>query len=109
MREMTRPLFQLRMIKKSDSDPIVMTASSTPSARSAISALGLRWRPAPMSLSAGDCSQTTISAPRRSNASAAARPPTPPPIMAMRGARAIRAPLLVMFVVRGRPMQTDLC
>jgi hypothetical protein len=39
----------------------------------------------------GDCSQTIISAPRRSSASAAARPPTPPPTMAMRGVRVIRA------------------
>ena len=91
MREMIRPLFQLRMIRKSDSDPTAMTASSTPRVRSAISALGLRLRPAPISLSAGDCSQTTISAPRRSSASAAARPPTPPPTMAMRGARVMQA------------------
>jgi hypothetical protein len=89
--QMTLPLFQLRMIRKSDSDPRAMTASSTPSTRSAISALGLRLRPAPISFSAGDCSHTTISAPRRSSASAAARPPTPPPTMAMRGARVIRA------------------
>jgi hypothetical protein len=48
--------------------------SSTPTTRSAISALGLRLRPAPISFSAGDCSQTTISAPRRSSASAVASP-----------------------------------
>src|SRR6266540_1811106 len=91
IREMIRPLFQLRMIRKSDSHPRAMTASSTPRTRSASSALGLRLRPAPISFSAGDCSQTTISAPCRSSASAAARPPTPPPTMAMRGARVIQA------------------
>src|SRR5262245_46758097 len=39
----------------------------------------------------GDCSQMTISAPRRSSASAAARPPMPPTTMAMRGARVMQA------------------
>src|SRR5262249_29350037 len=39
MDEMTRPLFQLRMIRKSDSDPRAITASSTPSTRSASRAL----------------------------------------------------------------------
>src|SRR5215471_19055382 len=108
MREMIRPLFQLRMIRKSDSDPRAMTASSTPRVRSAISALGLRFRPAPISFSAGDCSQTTISAPLRSSASAAARPPMPPPTMAMRGARLIHA---VQFADawRGIPATAHLC
>src|SRR5262249_18499298 len=108
IREMTRPLFQLRMIRKSDSHPRAMTASSTPRTRSASSALGLRLRPAPISFSAGDCSQTTISAPHRSSASAAARPPTPPPTMAMRGARLIHA---VQFadVWRGISATAHLC
>ena len=95
IREMIRPLFQLRMTRKSDSDPRATTWSSTPRTRRAISALGLRLRPAPISLNAGDCSQTTISAPRRSNASAVASPPTPPPTMAMRGTRLMQA---VQFV-----------
>src|SRR5262249_42527312 len=108
IREMIRPLFQLRMIRKSDSHPRAMTASSTPRTRSASSALGLRLRPAPISFSAGDCSQRIISAPCRSNASAAARPPTPPPTMAMRGARLIHA---VQFadVWRGIPATAHLC
>src|SRR5215468_3255708 len=91
IREMIRPLFQLRMTRKSDSHPRAMTWCSTPRTRSAMSALGLRLRPVPISFSAGDCSQTTISAPRLSSASAVASPPTPPPTMAMRGTRLIQA------------------
>src|SRR5262245_5015237 len=105
MREMTRPLFQLRMIRKSDSNPRAMIASSTPSTRRATSALGLRLRPAPISFNAGDCSQTITSAPRRSSARAAARPPTPPPTTAMRGVRITRVPLFADLNVRDRPMR----
>ncbi len=68
----------------------VFDPSPRPSARNALTALGVRLMPAPISLSTDDCSQTMTSAPRRSSASAAASPPMPPPTMAMRGVRGMR-------------------
>ena len=89
MREISRPLFQLRMFKNSEPDPMAWIWSSMPSARNALTAFGVRFNPAPISLGADDCSHTMTSAPRRSNASAAASPPMPPPMMATRGGREV--------------------
>src|SRR4051812_7345756 len=45
--------------------------------------LGPIWMPAPISLNAGACSQTTTWRPVIDRARAAARPPMPPPTMRM--------------------------
>src|SRR5580658_9942164 len=74
----------------SEAQPMSSMPASRPSARNALTALGVRLTPAPISLSTDACSQTMTSAPRRSSASAAAKPPMPPPTMAMRGVRGMR-------------------
>ncbi len=61
----TRPERQLRMTWSGGRAAIAMAASSTPSARSAFSPLGLRLSPAPISPSSGDRSWTVASMPRR--------------------------------------------
>src|SRR6478672_6620321 len=55
------------------------TSAPTPSASSACQALGAIWMPAPISPNCGACSSTTLLNPLRASASAAARPPMPPP------------------------------
>src|SRR6185503_3550390 len=57
------------------------TSLPTPSASSACQALGAIWMPAPISPNCGACSRTTERKPLRASASAAARPPMPPPAM----------------------------
>src|SRR2546425_6986186 len=57
------------------------TSRPTPSASSACQALGAIWMPAPISPNCGACSSTTLLNPLRARASAAARPPMPPPAM----------------------------
>src|SRR2546425_1321781 len=57
------------------------TSCPTPSASSACQALGAIWMPAPISPNCGACSSTTLLNPLRASASAAARPPMPPPAM----------------------------
>src|SRR3989442_8792403 len=57
------------------------TSWPTPSAWSACQALGAIWMPAPISPNCGACSSTTLLKPLRASASAAARPPMPPPAM----------------------------
>src|SRR6266850_2939719 len=57
------------------------TSFPTPSASSACQALGAIWMPAPISPNWGACSSTTLLNPLRASASAAARPPMPPPAM----------------------------
>src|SRR5512138_432706 len=57
------------------------TSWPTPSASSACQALGAIWMPAPISPNCGACSSTTLRKPLRASASAAARPPMPPPAM----------------------------
>src|SRR5258708_7112369 len=57
------------------------TSFPTPSASSACQALGAIWMPAPISPNCGACSSTTLLNPLRASASAAARPPMPPPAM----------------------------
>src|SRR5437588_5109681 len=57
------------------------TSWPTPSASSACQALGAIWMPAPISPNCGACSSTTLLNPLRASASAAARPPMPPPAM----------------------------
>src|SRR3982750_202328 len=58
-----------------------LTSAPTPSASSACQALGAIWMPAPISPNCGACSSTTLLNPLRASASAAARPPMPPPAM----------------------------
>src|SRR3954466_952077 len=58
-----------------------LTSAPTPSASSACQALGAIWMPAPISPNCGACSTTTLLNPLRASASAAARPPMPPPAM----------------------------
>src|SRR5260370_6314455 len=53
----------------------------TPSASSGCQALGAIWMPEPISPTCGACSSTTLLNPLRASASAAARPPMPPPAM----------------------------
>src|SRR5438067_7562664 len=55
------------------------TSCPTPSASSACHAFGAIWIPAPISPNCGACSSTTLWNPLRASASAAARPPMPPP------------------------------
>src|SRR3954468_22286165 len=55
------------------------TRPPTPSASSACHALGAIWMPAPISPNCGACSSTMLLKPLRASASAAARPPMPPP------------------------------
>src|SRR5258706_9683571 len=57
------------------------TSWPTPSASSACQALGAIWMPAPISPNCGACSRTTERQPFLASASAAARPPMPPPAM----------------------------
>src|SRR5919204_5669641 len=57
------------------------TSAPTPSASSACQAFGAIWIPAPISPNCGACSSTTLLKPFRASASAAARPPMPPPAM----------------------------
>src|SRR3954465_12857090 len=57
------------------------TSAPTPSASSACQALGAIWMPAPISPNCGACSSTTLLNPFLASASAAARPPMPPPAM----------------------------
>src|SRR5678809_777683 len=57
------------------------TSAPTPSASSACQALGAIWMPAPISPNCEACSSTTLLKPLRASASAAARPPMPPPAM----------------------------
>src|SRR3954462_7899859 len=57
------------------------TRLPTPSASSACQALGASWMQAPISPNLGACSSTTLLNPLRASASAAARPPIPPPAM----------------------------
>src|SRR5436190_12201643 len=57
------------------------TSCPTPSASSACQALGAIWMPAPISPNCGACSSTMLLKPLRASASAAARPPMPPPAM----------------------------
>src|SRR6185503_11781781 len=57
------------------------TSLPTPSASSACQALGAIWMPAPISPNCGACSRTIERKPLRASASAAARPPMPPPAM----------------------------
>src|SRR2546421_12113627 len=56
-----------------------LTSCPTPSASSACQALGAIWMPAPISPNCGACSSTMLRKPLRASASAAARPPMPPP------------------------------
>src|SRR4051812_36215592 len=58
-----------------------LTSAPTPSASSACQALGAIWMPAPISPNCGACSRTMLLKPLRASASAAARPPMPPPAM----------------------------
>src|SRR4051812_15379573 len=53
----------------------------TPSASRQCQALGAIWMPAPISPNCGACSSTMLLKPLRASASAAARPPMPPPAM----------------------------
>src|SRR5205085_7045428 len=55
------------------------TSCPTPSASSACQALGAIWMPAPISPNCGACSSTMLLNPFLASASAAARPPMPPP------------------------------
>src|SRR3954462_14172913 len=57
------------------------TSCPTPKASSACQALGAIWMPAPISPNCGACSSTMLLTPWRASASAAARPPMPPPAM----------------------------
>src|SRR5689334_1976426 len=57
------------------------TSWPTPRASSACQALGAIWMPAPISPNCGACSSTMLLKPLRASASAAARPPMPPPAM----------------------------
>src|SRR5258706_9829958 len=57
------------------------TSWPTPSASSACQALGAIWMPAPISPNCGACSRTIERKPFLARASAAARPPMPPPAM----------------------------
>src|SRR4051812_18213233 len=57
------------------------TRAPTPSASSACQALGAIWMPAPISPNCGAWSRTTERKPFLARASAAARPPMPPPAM----------------------------
>src|SRR3989440_19079 len=57
------------------------TSWPTPSASSACQAFGAIWMPAPISPTSGACSSTVLRKPLRASASAAARPPMPPPAM----------------------------
>src|SRR5947207_6603424 len=58
-----------------------LTSAPTPSASSACQAFGAIWMPAPISPNCGACSRTMLLKPLRASASAAARPPMPPPAM----------------------------
>src|SRR5436190_9179085 len=58
-----------------------LTSAPTPSASSACQALGAIWMPAPISPNCEACSSTMLLNPLRASASAAARPPMPPPAM----------------------------
>src|SRR5262245_1000 len=75
------PLTPSNMSRRSMNTASFFTRPPTPSASSACQALGAIWMPAPISPNCGACSSTTERKPLRASASAAARPPMPPPAM----------------------------
>src|SRR5262245_14829055 len=75
------PLMPSNISRCSMNTASFFTRRPTPSASSACQALGAIWMPAPISPNCGACSSTTERKPLRARASAAARPPMPPPAM----------------------------
>src|SRR5688572_8344672 len=75
------PLTPSNMKRCSTNTASFFTRAPTPSASSACQALGAIWMPAPISPNCGACSSTIERKPLRASASAAARPPMPPPAM----------------------------
>src|SRR5438067_7553925 len=75
------PLTPSNISRRSMNTASFFTSWPTPSASSACQALGAIWMPAPISPNCGACSSTTLLKPFLANASAAARPPMPPPAM----------------------------
>src|SRR6185503_15962476 len=75
------PLMPSNISRRSMNTASFFTSAPTPSASSACQALGAIWMPAPISPNCGACSSTTERKPLRARASAAARPPIPPPAM----------------------------
>src|SRR3954469_22408890 len=75
------PLTPSNIRRRSMNTASFFTSCPTPSASSACHALGAIWMPAPISPNCGACSTTTLLNPLRASASAAARPPMPPPAM----------------------------
>src|SRR5260221_2939304 len=74
-------------------EPIFRSWSSRPTRLSNRAAFGWIETPAPISLRTSACSNTATSRPRARSASAAVRPPMPPPTIAMRSEPAIPRPL----------------
>src|SRR3954463_14552901 len=75
------PLTPSIISRRSMNTASFFTSWPTPSASSACQALGAIWMPAPISPNCGACSRTMLLKPLRASASAAARPPMPPPAM----------------------------
>src|SRR5437763_11243173 len=75
------PLTPSIISRRSMNTASFLTRAPTPSASSACQAFGAIWMPAPISPNSGACSSTTLRKPLRASASAAARPPMPPPAM----------------------------
>src|SRR5213082_518020 len=75
------PLTPSNISRRSMNTASFFTSCPTPSASSACHAFGAIWMPAPISPNCGACSSTTLLKPFLANASAAARPPMPPPAM----------------------------
>jgi hypothetical protein len=73
------PLTPSNMSRCSMNTASLFTSWPTPSASSACQAFGAIWMPAPISPNCCACSSTIERKPLRASASAAARPPMPPP------------------------------
>src|SRR3954471_472313 len=75
------PLTPSIISRRSMNTASFFTSCPTPKASSACQAFGAIWMPAPISPNCGACSSTMLLKPLRASASAAARPPMPPPAM----------------------------
>src|SRR5690242_20391063 len=100
------PLTPSIMSRRSMNTASFFTRAPTPSASSACQALGAIWMPAPISPNCAACSRTIERKPLRASASAAARPPMPPPAMTtgweLRGFKAGWKYRMVVMVVDDR-------